>query len=251
MATRNAVPKLNLLPASAGPFLRRRASELAGFLSFTLAACWALMLATHQPSDPSWNAATGAPTMNWLSAFGAHFADVMLQTLGLAAALPVLVLAAWGWRLLSHRGLAWFWLRLAMLPLALVAGAGFAANFAAPVGWPFAAGFGGIAGDLVLIWIRDLAGIIGLALWPPALAAGFSLIALITLITALGMDLGEWRGLGRGPDLGRPQRRPGRRRRLAPGQHALDATSTRFSRPTTTPAPDPHGQRRGRERGRN
>ncbi|MDP6707970.1 MAG: DNA translocase FtsK 4TM domain-containing protein [Alphaproteobacteria bacterium] len=197
MATRSAARKLTLLPPGAAPFLRRRAGELTGAAALAGAALWALMLASYHALDPSWSAATSEPTRNWLGAGGAHLADLMLQTLGLAAVLPVLVLAAWGWRLVSHRGINRPWLRFAALPLALVATAGLAGSVATPITWPFATGLGGLAGDYVLAWAAAALAHAGLAALPWALGLGFGVGAAATLFVALAIGLGEWRGIGR------------------------------------------------------
>jgi len=198
MARNGASRKSTLLPAGARPFLRRRAAELTGLGAGLAALLWALMLASYQPDDPSWNAATGLSPRNWLGAAGASGADTLLQSLGLAAALPALVLAAWGWRLLSHRGISWFWLRLTVLPVVMLAAAGLAATWPAPVSWPLAAGLGGSLGDLAVSIIANAASAIGVGLWPHALSVGFAAVGLVGLIATLGIGTGEWLGIGCG-----------------------------------------------------
>src|SRR6185437_9636161 len=104
-------------------FARRRASETAGLLLFFLALLLGLALATYDPVDPSWNHAVDAATHNWVGPWGADLADALYQTSGAAAlALPI-VLFAWSFRLLLYRGLPALWLRLILLPPALLLGA--------------------------------------------------------------------------------------------------------------------------------
>ena len=52
---------------------------------------------------------------------GAYAADLLYQLFGLAAWLPVLVSLSWGVRLVLGRPLAWPWLPIFSLPLALLA----------------------------------------------------------------------------------------------------------------------------------
>jgi S-DNA-T family DNA segregation ATPase FtsK/SpoIIIE len=197
MSERGASQKLNLLPAGAAAFLRRRTAELAGAGLGLAALAWALMLATYDPADPTWNAATRAETQNWLGPAGASGADVLLQSLGLAAALPALILAAWGWRLISHRGIGWFWLRLAVVPVVLAAAAGLAATFVPPLGWPLVAGLGGAVGDLLVATLANLANRFGVAPWPHAPAIAFAAIAAVGLLACLAMSPEEWRVMAR------------------------------------------------------
>ena len=197
MAQQGASQKLTLLPEGAGPFLRRRGGEFVGVGACLLAALWALMLATYHPDDASWNAATYGPTRNWLDAFGAYGADALLQSFGLAAGLPAFVLVIWGWQLISHRGISWLWLRLAALPFALLLTAGMFASMAPPMEWPLAAGLGGVVGDHVYRGLGTIAQALGLGAWPFAVNAGLAACALIALIAALGLSLGDWLGVGR------------------------------------------------------
>src|SRR3546814_15060604 len=69
----------------------------------------------------SWTDATGGVVRNLLGPFGSYSADVMMQSLGLAALLAPLVLFACGWRLLRERELPtrWWW-RLAAFPSELM-----------------------------------------------------------------------------------------------------------------------------------
>ena len=61
-------------------------------------AAWA-SLATWSIYDPSFNNATQAAPQNVLGSWGAILADLAMQSLGLAAIVLFLPLAAWGWHL--------------------------------------------------------------------------------------------------------------------------------------------------------
>ncbi len=84
-----------------GPARRARLNEAAAVVFLFAGISCALSLISYHPTDPSWNTAT--PTRvrpnNLLGYPGSYLADLMLQTLGLAAlALPVFMLMlAWKW----------------------------------------------------------------------------------------------------------------------------------------------------------
>ena len=199
MAERGSSERLTFLPQGATALLpmRRRAGEVTGLVLLVLALGLAAMLASYEPSDPSWNSASGAEPANWLGGLGARGADFLLQTLGLAAVLPVLVLTAWAWRLASHRGLDYFWLRLILLPLCLLATAVGLATVSAPAAWPLVVGRGGVFGDLLLAGIGNANQALGLVPWPNAVAIAMAGLAGLALILSLGIGLAEWRAIAR------------------------------------------------------
>ena len=186
------------LPAGSGAFLRRRLTEAAGAGLVALAVLLAVALATYAEGDPSPNNATGAAARNVLGLPGAAVADVALQSLGLATLLPVAVLAAWGFRLVRSHRLPLWWLRLALLPVAIVAAATALAFLQAPDGWPrpFAVGLGGIAGRLCLTWI--LAPLQGVGIGATGLAAIAGACASAALVFLLAVSWIEWRAAARG-----------------------------------------------------
>jgi len=190
--------KTTFLPESATRFLRRRAIELGGLFLFLIAGLLALALASYDPADPSGNVASGTLPSNWLGFPGAWLADTLMQWLGLSSALFVFIIAAWAWRIVSHRGLPWFRVNLMFVPLAVLAAAVALAGGMTPIEWPLVAGMGGIIGDGIY------GGALGLVSWTGLASAGwllsllFSVIAAGCLFLALGIDIGEWRSIGRG-----------------------------------------------------
>ena len=147
-------PRRTFLPAALRAFLLRRLWELGG-LALIGAATLALMaLATFDAADPSFNHATAGPAANLLGAPGAFVADAALQWAGLAAAVPPLVLFAWGLRVMLQAnwpGTTW---RLAALPVGVVLASSALAVVPAPAAWPFAGGLGGALGQL---WLANAA----------------------------------------------------------------------------------------------
>ena len=85
--------------------LRRRLHEIIGAALIGIAGIAAVALATWSVQDPSLSHATNAPVRNMLGLPGAIGADLMMQLLGIATIAFLFPVAAWGWRLLTHRPL--------------------------------------------------------------------------------------------------------------------------------------------------
>jgi S-DNA-T family DNA segregation ATPase FtsK/SpoIIIE len=117
-----------LVPDQAEEFLGRRLREAAGLAQIALAVALTLALATFHADDPSWDSALPARfahhARNLLGLPGSYFADLFIQTLGLAAYLMPAAMATWGARLLGHFPGPPLWRRIvALLPALLVAAA--------------------------------------------------------------------------------------------------------------------------------
>jgi hypothetical protein len=104
-----------LLPPGARDFLLRRGIEVTGIALGALAIVLSLILLSYNPGDPSLNSATPHEVTNWLGPLGAYVADILLQVLGLACVVPVLVLFSWAWRIASKQMVSALWLRLVVL----------------------------------------------------------------------------------------------------------------------------------------
>ncbi len=167
----------------ASDFLARRAAEALGLALLALALIVAVALWGYDPNDPSLNHATAGPSSNPLGIFGASIADVLEQTLGLAAWLVVLVPPLWALRLIFAKPLAWPWLPVCALPLALLATATWLATRPMPDTWPFWVGLGGFVGDFML---NRLQYPIGADLYPTVTGA----VALVCVVLAVGLS---WR----------------------------------------------------------
>ena len=110
-------------------------------------------LVTYNPADPSLNTAVEENAENLLRLPGAIVADLIIQSLGLAGGILVLIVLGWGWRLVVSHRVAAPWLRLALLPLGLLLATMALAAIAVPENWVLQAGLGGAAGQL----LRDTA----------------------------------------------------------------------------------------------
>jgi S-DNA-T family DNA segregation ATPase FtsK/SpoIIIE len=170
--------------------IRRRLGELCGLVLILLAVVLAVALTTWSVQDPSLSHATDAPVRNLLGAPGAIAADLLIQLFGLAAIVLVFTVAAWGWRLLTHRPLEREWLRLALWLVAVVLAAAFASAMPRIATWPLPTGLGGVAGDAVLRLPLALLGGPLAGAGRMILASVFGLLALAATLGAIGIG---WR----------------------------------------------------------
>jgi len=207
MASRGrAKERRRLLPGAVESGLRRLLLGGCGLVIVAVAcAAWA-SLATWSVHDPSFNNATRAAPQNLLGHWGAVVADLAIQSIGLAAIILFLPLAAWGWHILfgtvpSRR--RW---RLLAWPGAVMLLAATLAALPQPKSWPLPNGLGGILGDFFMAAthvigpflpeaaVSFVAGIAFLVLGTMLLlfACGTSTSRLIELWAPRSTVAGEW-----------------------------------------------------------
>ncbi len=186
MASRSAAaPRFRLMPEQVAAYLKRRAVQGAGLIIGILALALALALLSYDANDPSFNHATSGGVANLMGRPGAYGADILFSWIGFAVVVPVLVLAAWAWRLMAHQHLARPWLGLFALPLATAILALAFQMTGWPADWPFSVGPGGILGATlygVLVTIGAVS-FLGLT-W---LALGFGLLGIGLFVVAAGL----------------------------------------------------------------
>ena len=224
MSEGSASSRRRLLPSGTGSFLRRRLIELSAIGVALIACVLFLACLTYNPVDPSLNQASSDAPRNLLGLPGAMVADLLIQSVGLAAFLIGPILVAWSWRLFrEHRWPRW-WLRLICMPIALFCAATFLASLPAPSGWLSETTLGGALGALVQGKLLSLLGGKKLLV---AMVTGPLLLA--SLVVALGLKLGEWRTMAGGVLLaGRGARR---------GLHSVKTAMPRTDRPATAVDP--------------
>ncbi|PZN98624.1 MAG: cell division protein FtsK, partial [Alphaproteobacteria bacterium] len=200
------------------PFMVR----FRGVLLALLATLLVVALMSWNPADPSLNAASGQAATNWLGANGALFADIFMQSLGLAAWPATLIIVAFG--LATAIGEA-IQQRLKPTPLkALSAFAGVLLVSAAlsalapPAAWPLATGLGGLWGDAVTG--SAVAGLTALRIPGGAIICGllFAGLGLWGCGYAIGLriaDFGEALSWGRGMRKAAPTARTAKSRASA------------------------------------
>src|SRR5436305_311619 len=163
--------------------LRRRLHEIIGAALLGIAGIAAIALATWSVQDPSLSHATNAPVRNMLGLPGAIGADLLMQLLGIATIALLLPLAAWGWRLLTHRPRDRERVRLILWILGAGAAAGFASCLPASKSWPLPTGLGGVIGDAMLrvpAWVfgAPLSGVPRFSIAVVIATAAFTTLAL-------------------------------------------------------------------------
>ena len=177
-----------LLPDGASEFLVRRAKEAGGLGVVLAAGALAAALASYDPGDPSLSTAAAsdvAPVSNLLGLGGAYMADLLIQTLGLAAWLMAVIVAGWGLRVMRHATTGRkTWRFLAALAAIIVTSMALA-GLSAPAGG--AAG-GGVGRILLSETSRGLMGLVG---WssPFLLGALAAIPGFLLLMSALGVPL--------------------------------------------------------------
>src|SRR5437868_4484503 len=144
------LPFSDRLPDSIREMLVRRMRELAGLVMIALASAGAAAFITWSVQDPSLSHATSKPIHNILGYPGAIGADLLMQILGLGSIMLILPIAAWGWRMLTHRTFDREALRIACWILSTVMSAGFASCWPHGGAWPLPTGLGGVVGDALL-----------------------------------------------------------------------------------------------------
>jgi S-DNA-T family DNA segregation ATPase FtsK/SpoIIIE len=188
MAIRYTLAAGDLISEELRAAFRRRLSELIGAALLGIAGLAALALATWSVQDPSLSHATNAPVRNMLGLTGAIGADLMMQLFGIATIALLFPIAAWGWRLVTHRALTRERTRLVLW----VAGALIAASFASCLppskAWPLPTGLGGVVGDAMLrapAWIFG-APLSGATRFTIAIVVGTATVVALFLAAGFG-----------------------------------------------------------------
>ncbi|MBT5497042.1 MAG: cell division protein FtsK [Alphaproteobacteria bacterium] len=191
MATANkSATKSSFLPAGMSAILRHRSVEFVGVGMIAIALALLVAFASYASGDPSLNTSTaGGEIRNLLGAAGALASDLLLQSLGLVALFGVILLAGWGWRLVSEHRIEAPWLRLALLPAGLLIAALALSHTSSPESWPFRGGLGGVVGDMLHFWTLDLL-IEPVPRW--CYVALMAAIAGGVLLYTLGFSAREW-----------------------------------------------------------
>ncbi|MGX1098380.1 DNA translocase FtsK [Amorphus sp. MBR-141] len=159
-----------VVEALAGPVSRAIGAALI-LLSIGLIAA----LASWSVTDPSLSYAADVPIHNWMGWTGSVTADLLMQTVGLAAPLVLVLPLTVAARLLRRRPIHLHWTRFAFTLLAVATAAGALALLPPPASWPLPTGLGGALGD----------GVISLVAAPFGAASGLpGMLALVALAVA-------------------------------------------------------------------
>ncbi|MEZ5909225.1 MAG: DNA translocase FtsK 4TM domain-containing protein [Hyphomicrobiaceae bacterium] len=191
MAFESAGRSAKLLPDAVEDQLKGWSARLIGAGLVVLAVCGWLALLTWSVTDPSLSNATGRAARNLLGPIGAISSDILLQCFGLGAVLLFLPLASWGIALAARECVARLRLKLALLPVAVIAISGAFSSLPTAGTWPLQHGFGGIFGDIAYGLVSNI--LPGLGYGRAGTLAGALLFAagIVALITSLGLTRRE------------------------------------------------------------
>ena len=193
---RSAPARRSFLPPVVRDFLRNRVRELSGLAIAVIGCALLVALVSYNPADPSWNTAKEGGAANLLGRPGAHFADLLIQTLGIGAFLLAVLPLFWAWRLMRHQPLDRVWWRVTSMLFGVLFLAAGLSPLPAIEGWAERGSLGGAVGNMLLRRISDA---ITLSAGPVttfwlALAAGA--FGLLLVLVALGLSSTEWQGVG-------------------------------------------------------
>ncbi|NKB20079.1 MAG: cell division protein FtsK [Alphaproteobacteria bacterium] len=192
----NLTRKGSILPPSVTEFLQKRAIEAFGISLILSALALIAAFLSYNPADPSLNTASSLTAANLLGTTGAWVADMFMQSIGLAGWVLPAVTLAWGWRIITHRGLGHLWLRLTFLPITMLTAAIALAGPETSASWELKTGYGGVAGDIALAatagWSAHLT-----PFGTDAVAAAATVLAIGALVGAFGFSAAEWRQFGK------------------------------------------------------
>jgi len=149
-AIERVIPLVSHLPTSIRDALVRRLRELMGLGLIAFAGGVSAALMTWSVQDPSLSHATSRAIRNVLGYPGAIGADLLMQILGLGSIMLILLIAVWGWRMMTHRAFDREALRLGAWILCTVIAAGFASCWPRGSAWPLPTGLGGVVGDALV-----------------------------------------------------------------------------------------------------
>jgi S-DNA-T family DNA segregation ATPase FtsK/SpoIIIE len=172
--------------------------EILGVALILAAAAAVSAVASFHLDDPSFDHAVTGPAANLLGRPGAYIGEILLQFLGLGSLALAILVGVWGWRLTWSKPFTVPWLRVALLPFALLALCLALAALPAPQSWPIRSGLGGVVG---LVALRESAGLtqrLGTGIEAEILGAGAALLAIAWFVLASAVTADEWRTLGRG-----------------------------------------------------
>ncbi|MGK7651283.1 DNA translocase FtsK 4TM domain-containing protein [Roseovarius sp. B08] len=166
-----------LLDSSMAEAIEKRGKELLGLALLALGLAAAMMVASYNPDDPSWMAATDAPVQNLLGRIGASIAAPLFMIVGWGAWGLAIVLGAWGVRFALHRGQDRAIGRLIYAPIWIALLAMYASSLEPSAEWASSHSFdyGGLFGEMALgtvLGFLPISATFGLKLLSLLLAAG-------------------------------------------------------------------------------
>ena len=184
---------LKIQPTS---FLKKRIEELAGLVLLAFMALLSVAFFTYNASDASWNSASTATVINIVGVPGAIISDLLIQMIGIANFLLVIVPSFWGIRLLTHSSIEKPFLRLVFLTIGVILFSSSVARISAPEFWSISSGLGGTLGPIVFDQIFLI--VEPLSITSDILGYLLAFTSTITILWCFGAGWGEWTKIIRG-----------------------------------------------------
>jgi len=169
-------------------------ARLRGWGMIFIATILALILISYTPYDPSLNVASSNNIDNLFGKTGSIIADIIWQYFGITGILLSIILATWGWRISTMRGLDLFWSRSFAGIISLLS-AGIAIisldpNAALGTTRFWGGAFSKLLSNKILLWLpSDIGGAV--------LAFSMMFLSLTTLYMAAALTLDEWHNFAR------------------------------------------------------
>ena len=187
--------KKSLLPPKVNEFLSKLLVRLWGSALILLFAASVAAFYSYDLNDPSLNNAVGGDANNLLGLAGSHGADLLIQTLGLAAYVLILPLLTWGWRIISLKGLPFIFMHLLMLPFLVMSASLTLAVIPPYETWVLeGVGLGGILGSQILLeYVQSFIAWSGIVFYPAIIAVLFGILTAFCFFYTSGLDRSEWR----------------------------------------------------------
>lgn len=192
---RKQAARAQLLPDHVQSFIAQRLTDMAALGTAAVGLAVAVSLATYNLQDPSLNSAGNAEgkVENMLGLGGAYTADILLQTLGLAAYIIAGAFMVWGYRIFKRKHVGNILNRLPLILLASLVAAIALARIPAFESWGIGAYMGGSAGALIFNAISNhLQGALGATAFVFVAVTAIA-IFIPLMIAGLGISLGEWK----------------------------------------------------------
>jgi DNA segregation ATPase FtsK/SpoIIIE, S-DNA-T family len=168
-------------------FLWRQIASLAGFALFCALALAVAALSTWNVADPSFSYATSNEPTNLLGYGGAAFADIFMQSFGLASVVALLPVVAWALVLIGGKPFDKILKRLGSWFVGSVLASAALSCVPAPVTWPLPNGLGGVFGDMSLRFPALFTGVFPTGTFATVLACLFSAPAAWALVYSAGL----------------------------------------------------------------
>lgn len=179
-----------LLPPAFVTFMKSTGWRSLGVLLMLVAAGTYAALFTYDPLDPTVNNETSRAVTNLLGGIGANVADVLMQTLALAAFLLPVPIFLWGVKIVRLKWLPHFWINLAMVPVSLILIA-IAISVVSPApDYVIQAGYGGALGQQLYLMVNQLFAGLVVPAW--VYGAVFAVLGIPAFFFSFALNRDEW-----------------------------------------------------------